>query len=159
MAWGQRSQCAYKSVCMRIPCAGLVVGDEILVMNGRVVADLDMVYIENMLADIDTICLTIRSCRTDRPVNTTQLMEHADMYIDSLTCPPPPSQSRISDKVIGELIVPAPNWGKTLINTHLLLLSTSHYSLTLCFFLFSYHYTFTVTLTITHLPLHLPLHI
>mgnify|MGYP001553936895 CR=1 FL=1 len=92
--------------------SGLITGDEILVLNGRVVADLDMVYIENLLVETASSCMTIRSCRTERPVNTTLLMAHADLYIDSLTCPPPPSQSRISDKAIGEMIVPAPNWGE-----------------------------------------------
>ena len=55
--------------------------------------------------------MTIRSCRVECPVNTTAMMEHADMYIDNLMCPPPPSQTRISEKSISELIVPAPNWG------------------------------------------------
>ena len=45
-------------------------------------------------------------------VNTTALMEHADVYIDNMVCPPPPTQTRISDKVLGELIVPAPQLGK-----------------------------------------------
>ncbi len=92
--------------------AGLTAGDEILVINGKVVSDLDMVYVESMLAEANSLCLTIRSCRVDRPVNTTAMMEHADMYIENMVCPPPPSQARISDKTIGELIVPAPNWGK-----------------------------------------------
>ncbi len=92
--------------------AGLTAGDEILVINGKVVSDLDMVYVESMLAEANSLCLTIRSCRVDRPVNTTAMMEHADMYIENMVCPPPPSQARISDKTIGELIVPAPNWGE-----------------------------------------------
>ena len=87
-------------------------GDEILVINGKVIAELDMVYVENILQEMTSVTLTIRSCRIESPVNTTVLMEHADMYIDNMMCPPPPSQSRISDKVIDELIVPAPNWGK-----------------------------------------------
>ncbi len=92
--------------------SGLTAGDEILVINGKVVSDLDMVYVESMLAEANSLCLTIRSCRVDRPVNTTAMMEHADMYIENMVCPPPPSQARISDKTIGELIVPAPNWGE-----------------------------------------------
>ena len=87
-------------------------GDEILVINSKVVAELDMVYVENIIQEATSVTLTIRSCRIDSPVNTTALMEHADMYIDNMMCPPPPSQSRISDKVIDELIVPAPNWGE-----------------------------------------------
>ncbi len=92
--------------------SGLIPGDEIVVINGKVIAELDMVYVENLLQDSTTVTMTIRSCRTDCPVNTTALMEHADMYIENMMCPPPPSQARISDKVIGDLIVPAPNWGK-----------------------------------------------
>ena len=78
-----------------------------------------MVYVENLLLELDSICMTIRSCRIERPVHTSALMEHADMYIENMMCPPPPSQSRISDRAIGELIVPAPNWGKSAIRyTH-----------------------------------------
>ena len=91
--------------------SGLITGDEILVINSKVVSDLDMVYVEGFLQEAQGVCLTIRSCRTEKPVNTTALMEHADAYIESMTCPPPPCQTRISDKVIGELIVPAPTWG------------------------------------------------
>ncbi|CAH1798643.1 unnamed protein product [Owenia fusiformis] len=89
---------------------GLIVGDEILVINGRVVSDLDMVYIEALLQECPTVCLTIRSCRTERPTQSTLLMRHADVYIDNMMCPPPPTQSRISDKIIGDLIIPAPTW-------------------------------------------------
>ena len=93
----------------------MIVGDEILVINGKVVSDLDMVYVETLLQESSAICMTIRSCRVERPVNTTAMMEHADMYIENMMCPPPPSQSRISDQIIGELIVPAPHWGNNLI--------------------------------------------
>lgn len=93
---------------------GLIVGDEILVINGKVVSELDMVYVETLLAESEFVCMTIRSCRVERPQNTTALMEHADVYIENMMCPPPPTQSRISDKAIGDLIVPAPNWGEYL---------------------------------------------
>ncbi|XP_074662751.1 protein still life, isoforms C/SIF type 2-like isoform X1 [Tubulanus polymorphus] len=89
---------------------GLQGGDEILVINGKVVADLDMVYIESLLQEGDNIRITVRSCRSERPYGTI-MMEHADVYIDKLVCPPPPTQTRISDKAIGDLIVPAPQWG------------------------------------------------
>ena len=99
-------------MCYFIPVSGLQTGDEILVINGKVVTDLDMVYVETLLQELKEVTLTVRSCRVERPINTTPLMEHADVYIDSMVCPPPPSQSRITDKTIGELIVPAPNWGE-----------------------------------------------
>ena len=93
-------------------CSGLTAGDEILVMNGRVVAALDMVYVENLLHDEQRLTMTVRSCKLDRPSATNQLQEHADAYIDNMVCPPPPSQSRISEKVLEELVVPAPSWGQ-----------------------------------------------
>ena len=83
-------------------------------MNGRVVAALDMVFVENLLQSEQSITMTVRSCRIDRPGTTNQLQEHADAYIENMVCPPPPSQSRISEKVLEELVVPAPNWGKVL---------------------------------------------
>ena len=89
---------------------GLVASDEILVINSKVVAELDMVYVENLLQESTSVCLTVRSCRVDRPTSTTVCMEHADVYIENMMCPPPPQQTRITDKLIGELIVPAPNW-------------------------------------------------
>ena len=81
-------------------------------MNGRVVAALDMVYVENLLHDEQRLTMTVRSCKLDRPSATNQLQEHADAYIDNMVCPPPPSQSRISEKVLEELVVPAPSWGQ-----------------------------------------------
>ena len=92
--------------------SGLAIGDEILVLNGRVVSELDMVYVEQQLSDAQAAVLTVRSCRFYRPCATTAQMEHADTYIDHMVCPPPPMQSRISDQILDELIVPAPNWGE-----------------------------------------------
>ena len=91
--------------------AGLQVGDEILVMNSKVINELDMVYVENVLHEELQLTLTIRSCRVERPLNTSQLQQHADVYIENLMCPPPPSQTRLSDKILDELIIPKPNWG------------------------------------------------
>ncbi|ESO93240.1 hypothetical protein LOTGIDRAFT_232689 [Lottia gigantea] len=86
---------------------GLIVGDELLVINGKIVSELDMVYIETLLHESRTLFLTVRSFRT-QPPNTDFITQHADAYISNMVCPPPPSQSRISDKIIGNLIVPAP---------------------------------------------------
>jgi len=44
--------------------AGLQVGDELLVLNGLVISQLDMVYVEALLDELDAISLTVRSCRT-----------------------------------------------------------------------------------------------
>jgi len=41
---------------------GLVNGDEILVIDGQVVAELDRTYIESLLRDRRTLHITVRSC-------------------------------------------------------------------------------------------------
>ncbi|XP_030850377.1 protein still life, isoforms C/SIF type 2 isoform X3 [Strongylocentrotus purpuratus] len=84
----------------------LQVGDEILVFNGRVVCDLDMLYIENLLQTSTSLTLTVRSCRS--MFSQTQAMQDTNRYIDQLTCPPPPLQTRLTDEMIDTLIVPAP---------------------------------------------------
>ncbi|XP_050393235.1 protein still life, isoform SIF type 1 isoform X3 [Patella vulgata] len=86
---------------------GLIVGDEILVINSKIVSELDMVYIETLLHESRTLFLTVRSFRTQPPTSDF-ITQHADAYISNMVCPPPPSQSRISEKIIGNLIVPAP---------------------------------------------------
>ncbi|XP_033124075.1 protein still life, isoform SIF type 1-like isoform X2 [Anneissia japonica] len=85
----------------------LQVGDELLVINGKVVCDLDMIYIENLIANEATLTLTVRSCRTIFP--QTNAMEETNKIIDQLTCPPPPSQSRLTDDMLHDLVIPAPN--------------------------------------------------
>ena len=84
-------------------------------INSKVIAELDMVYVEGLLQDSDAIYMTVRSCRGEKPGVTTVQMEHADVYIENMMCPPPPMQSRISDKLIDQLIVPAPNIGEYLV--------------------------------------------
>lgn len=49
---------------------GLIVGDEILCLNGKIVSELDMVFVETILYKMLTLTMTIRSCRTERPYNT-----------------------------------------------------------------------------------------
>ncbi|XP_071818860.1 protein still life, isoforms C/SIF type 2-like isoform X3 [Apostichopus japonicus] len=84
----------------------LQVGDELLVINSRVVCDLDMLFIENLLRTASNITLTIRSCRS--VFAQTQAMLDTNSFINSMTCPPPPSQSRLTDDIIDNLIIPAP---------------------------------------------------
>ncbi|XP_071956692.1 protein still life, isoforms C/SIF type 2-like isoform X2 [Antedon mediterranea] len=84
----------------------LQVGDELLVINGRVVCDLDMLFIENLIANESTLTLTVRSCRAIFP--QTNAMEETNKIIDQLTCPPPPTQSRLTDDMLDELVIPAP---------------------------------------------------
>ncbi|XP_071801624.1 rho guanine nucleotide exchange factor TIAM1-like isoform X2 [Asterias amurensis] len=84
----------------------LHVGDELLCIEGRVVCDLDMLFIENLLHTSSTVTLTVRSSRT--VFAQTQAMMDTNKYIDQLTCPPPPSQNRLTDDMIDMLIIPAP---------------------------------------------------
>ena len=82
-----------------------------MVINGALVGDLDMMYIESVLQEELSLCLMIRSCRAEPP-DVTCLLRTTDDLIDSLVCPPPPSDPLITDDVISNLIVPAPSWSK-----------------------------------------------
>ncbi|CAG0889931.1 unnamed protein product [Darwinula stevensoni] len=85
---------------------GLMKGDEILVINGAVVGDLDMMYLEALLQEERTLSLVIRSARRGPPNNGR--LRSSD-YIMSLVCPPPPSEPpTLSEEAICGLIVPAP---------------------------------------------------
>lgn len=53
-----------------------------------------------------------RSSRTEPP-DLVGIMRVTDDMIDSLVCPPPPSEPpAMSEEMINELIVPAPGWSK-----------------------------------------------
>uniref|UniRef100_A0A8W8JLZ7 T-lymphoma invasion and metastasis-inducing protein 2 n=1 Tax=Magallana gigas TaxID=29159 RepID=A0A8W8JLZ7_MAGGI len=83
----------------------LSVGDEILVINSKIVSDLDMVYIETLLHESKSLVVTVRSLRTNHcPAAVTG----SQSEISNMMCPPPPSQSRIPEKVIENLTVPSP---------------------------------------------------
>lgn len=86
---------------------GLTKGDEIMVINGSIVSDLDMMYIESVLQEEQSLCMMIRSCRTEAP-ELAAAVRSTDEYIESLVCPPPPSDGVISDEMLGKLIVPSP---------------------------------------------------
>ena len=94
-----------------VPNTGIIKGDEIMVINGALVGDLDMMYIESVLQEELTLSLMIRSCRADPP-DVTCLLRTTDDLIDSLVCPPPPSDQLITDDILSNLIVPAPSWRK-----------------------------------------------
>ncbi|XP_077540486.1 guanine nucleotide exchange factor still life isoform X3 [Haemaphysalis longicornis] len=89
---------------------GLMKGDEIMVINGAIVSDLDMMYIECVLQEELSLCMMMRSSRTEPP-DLASAMRTTDDYIESLVCPPPPSDNVLSDEMIGKLIVPSPIWG------------------------------------------------
>jgi len=92
---------------------GIIKGDEIMVINGAIVSDLDMMYLESVLQEELALCMMMRSSRTEPP-DIANLMRAAttDDIINSLVCPPPPTDGLISEEVISGLIVPAPAWCK-----------------------------------------------
>jgi T-lymphoma invasion and metastasis-inducing protein 1 len=97
--------------------SGIIKGDEIMVINGALVGDLDMMYIESVLQEELSLSLMIRSCRADPP-DVTCLLRTTDDLIDSLVCPPPPSDQLITDDALSNLIVPAPSWRKIYRKSH-----------------------------------------
>lgn len=75
-----------------------------MVINSKVVSELDMVFVESLLTESDSICLTVRSIYEPS----------GNVTIETpVTCPPPPSQSRISDNSIDSLKIPPPSSGMT----------------------------------------------
>ncbi|XP_052738412.1 protein still life, isoform SIF type 1 isoform X9 [Bicyclus anynana] len=101
-----------KSVAMQ---NGIIKGDEIMVINGAIVSDLDMMYLESVLQEELSLVMMMRSSRTEPPELTGVMRAATDDIIDSLVCPPPPTDPPvISDDMISGLIVPAPAWSKEL---------------------------------------------
>ncbi|XP_044267188.1 protein still life, isoform SIF type 1 isoform X3 [Tribolium madens] len=98
-----------KSVAMQ---NGIIKGDEIMVINGAIVSDLDMMYLESVLQEELALCMMMRSSRTEPP-ELVGILRATDDIIESLVCPPPPSEPPvISEEMISGLIVPAPGWSK-----------------------------------------------
>ena len=46
--------------------AGIIKGDEIMVINGAIVSDLDMMFIESVLQEEIALCMMMRSSRTGK---------------------------------------------------------------------------------------------
>ncbi|XP_044575823.1 protein still life, isoform SIF type 1 isoform X4 [Cotesia glomerata] len=99
-----------KSVAMQ---NGIIKSDEIMVINGAIVSDLDMMYLESVLQEELALCMMMRSSRTEPPDVTPGIVRVTD-DIESLVCPPPPTDPPvISEEMISGLIVPAvPGWSK-----------------------------------------------
>ncbi|CAH1128391.1 unnamed protein product [Ceutorhynchus assimilis] len=94
-----------KSVAMQ---NGIIKSDEIMVINGSIVSDLDMMYLESVLQEELSLCMMMRSSRTEPP-DITGMLRATDDIIESLVCPPPPTEPPgISEEMISGLIVPAP---------------------------------------------------
>lgn len=84
-----------------------------MVINGAIVSDLDMMYLESVLQEELSLCMMMRSSRTEPPDLAPGILRSTDMEIESLVCPPPPSDPPvISEEMISGLIVPAPGWSK-----------------------------------------------
>ncbi|XP_068238091.1 protein still life, isoform SIF type 1 isoform X2 [Palaemon carinicauda] len=92
---------------------GIIKGDEIMVINGAIVSDLDMMYIESVLQEELALCLMMRSSRTDPP-DLASLMKTTDEIIESLVCPPPPTEISLNEEMISRMIVPAPSWSRSI---------------------------------------------
>ena len=62
-------------------------GDEIMVINGAIVSDLDMMFIESVLQEELTLCMMLRSSRTGITYFTSQLciMESHNLKITSVS--------------------------------------------------------------------------
>lgn len=88
-----------------------------MVINGAIVSDLDMMYLESVLQEEQALCMMMRSSRVEPP-ELTGIMRVTDDMIDSLVCPPPPTDPPvISEEMISGLIVPAPGWSKWILNS------------------------------------------
>lgn len=84
-----------------------------MVINGAIVSDLDMMYLESVLQEEVGLCMMMRSSRTEPP-DLTGIMRVTDDIIESLVCPPPPTDPPvISEEMISGLIVPAPGWSES----------------------------------------------
>lgn len=84
-----------------------------MVINGAIVSDLDMMYLESVLQEELALCMMMRSSRTEPP-DLSGIMRVTDDMIESMVCPPPPTDPPlISEEMISGLIIPAPDWSKS----------------------------------------------
>lgn len=84
-----------------------------MVINGAIVSDLDMMYLESVLQEEQALCMMMRSSRVEPPEIVGILRVTTDDMIESLVCPPPPSDPpMMSEEMITGLIVPAPGWSE-----------------------------------------------
>ena len=83
---------------------GIRAGDEIVVINGKIVSDLDMVYVETLLTETSAITFILRTVHTPHPAVAMETPP---------TLPPPPSQTHISD--VDSLKIPPPSSGELML--------------------------------------------
>lgn len=51
---------SFFSLTLRLRLIGIIKGDEIMVINGAIVSDLDMMYIESVLQEEFALCMMMR---------------------------------------------------------------------------------------------------
>jgi len=74
-------------------------------------------YIESVLQEEISLCLMLRSSRTEPPAFAAALAA-TDAAIAQLVCPPPPADPHVlTEDILSHLIVPAPHESKELITT------------------------------------------
>ncbi|XP_052239037.1 protein still life, isoform SIF type 1-like isoform X5 [Dreissena polymorpha] len=100
---------------------GMRASDEIVIINGKIVSDLDMVYVEQLLTESTSICFTVRSMFQPSGAVTMETPP---------SLPPPPTQSRISDNSIESLKIPPPSTGSTSSSVNTSCTSSPHHSQT-----------------------------
>ena len=61
-------------------CAGLLVDDEVLAINEQLTADLDMMFVEQLLAESERLVLVVRSCR-DRPPPSSRPLDPSELFL------------------------------------------------------------------------------
>ncbi|GAB1600635.1 protein still life, isoform SIF type 1-like isoform X8 [Argonauta hians] len=83
---------------------GLIPGDEILIINGKIVSELDMVFIEALLHESHSLCMTVQTCRVQVPtvVNAGGPSDTNDSIIqNTMGTPPQPRDKAIADLSVG----------------------------------------------------------
>ncbi|XP_078086085.1 rho guanine nucleotide exchange factor TIAM2-like isoform X1 [Mustelus asterias] len=83
---------------------GARVGDEILIINGEVVANLHHAHIESLFAE-NHLILTIRRFSFD----CNQMSKECNDSLNHMTVPPPPDQSKLLEEFIDNLLLPVPS--------------------------------------------------
>ena len=60
----EKSHLVITKFSMLYSFSGIIKGDEIMVINGAIVSDLDMMFIESVLQEEISLCMMMRSSRT-----------------------------------------------------------------------------------------------
>eukprot|EP00106_Octopus_bimaculoides_P006780 XP_014774222.1 PREDICTED: protein still life, isoform SIF type 1-like isoform X6 [Octopus bimaculoides] len=84
---------------------GLIPGDEILIINGKIVSELDMVFIEALLHESHSLCMTVQTCRVQVPTVVNAGGPSADtndsIIQNTIGTPPQPRDKALADLSVG----------------------------------------------------------